>query len=140
MTSMVSTTTTTTHVTMTTTSVVSTSTITTTTSSASANDSPKLVSLSVKVFLHHNLPALVVKPVHLVNGRLCHLLSGELHNSGTSRFPGFIVEQLDVGDLADLLPEEVLHLLPLHLIGQVGDEDPLVSRAFPGLAPTSMTH
>merc|ERR1719234_1746982 len=140
MTSMVSTTTTTTHVTMTTTTIVSTSTITTTTTSASANDSTKLVPLGVKVFLHHNLPALVVKPVHLVNGRLGHLLGGELHNSGTSWFPRFIVEQLDVGDLANLLPEEVLHLLPLHLIGQVGDEDSLVSRAFPGLAPTSMTH
>merc|ERR1719234_1058092 len=140
MTSMVSTTTTTTHVTMTTTTVVSTSTITTTTSSASANDSPKLVSLGVKVLLHHDLPALVVEPVHLVNGCLRHLLGWELHNSGTSRFPGFIVEQLDVGDFADLLPEEVLHLLPLHLIGQIGDKDPLVSWAFPGLAPTSMTH
>merc|ERR1719331_338217 len=121
---------------MTSTAIVTTSSISTTTS-ASSNDSSKLVTLSIKVFFHDNLPALVVESVHLVDGQLGHLLGGELHHFSTSWFPGFIIEQLDVGNLADLLPEEVLHLLPLHLIGQVGDEDSLVSRAFPRLDRTS---
>merc|ERR1719490_227199 len=127
----------TTHVPVTSTAIVTTSSISSTTTSASSNDSTKLVTFSIKVFFHDNLPALIVEPVHLVDGQLGHLLGGELHHSSTSWFPRFIIEQLDVGNLADLLPEEVLHLLPLHLIGQVGDEDSLVSRAFPRLDRTS---
>ena len=113
MTSMVSTST---HVSMTTTPIISTSTISSTTSTSSYNPA-KLVSFSIEIFFHHNFPALVVKPVHLVDGELGHLLGGELHHTSTSWFPRLVVEQLDVGNLPDLLPEEVLHLLPLHLVG-----------------------
>merc|ERR1719394_2104025 len=115
-----------THVPVSTATVIPTSPISTT---ASPNNAAELVPLGVEVLFHHNLPALVVKPVHLVDGQLGHLLGGEFHHSGASWFARLVIEELDIGNLAHLLSEEVLDLLPLHLIGQVGNEDPLISRA-----------
>merc|ERR1719350_2479100 len=96
-----------THVPVTSTAIVTTSSISTTTS-ASSNDSTKLITLCIKVFFHYNLPALVVEPVHLVDGQLGHLLGGELHHSGASWFARLVIEELDIGNLAHLLSEEVL--------------------------------
>ena len=48
--------------------------------------------------------------MHLVYGDLGHLLRGELHDPGPPGLAGLVIEELDIGDLADLATEQVLHL------------------------------
>merc|ERR1719348_277676 len=98
-----------------------------------------LVPLNIEILLDNNFPSFVVKSVHLVNGLPCHVCSWELHDAGAPRLARLIIEKFNIANLSNLLPEQVLHLLPLHLIGKVRHKDPLFWRPFPHLPSRSTT-
>merc|ERR1719245_281192 len=113
--------------------IISASSSSSTAASAATDDSATLVSLNIKVLLDNNLATLVLVPVHLVDGLLGQLHRVELHDSCTSRLASLIIKQLNIRHLAHLLPEQVLHLLPLHVEGEVGDENSPLRRSSLGL-------
>merc|ERR1719330_2188752 len=101
--------------------------------STASNYPPAPVSVHIKVLFDDNFPSLELISVHLVDGVLGQLHGVKLHHPGAPGLAILVIEQLDVGHLANLLSEQVLHLLPLHLKGQVGDKDSPLRGTFPGL-------
>lgn len=79
-----------------------------TSSSGTLHDPSGLVPLHVEVFLHDELAALQVVPVHLLDGLLRQILGPEFEDAAAARLLVLVVEQLDVRHVPDLLAEQIL--------------------------------
>ena len=96
--------------------------------SVGGDDLAELVPLHVKVLLDDQLALLEVVSVHLLDGLLGVVRALELEDAAPPRLAVLILEEVDVADGADLLLEQVLHVLPLGLERYVGDEHAFLGR------------
>ena len=79
------------------------------TNSSGAFDDPSgLVALDVEVLLDDQLAAVQIVAMHLLDGLLGQVLRPELEDAAAAGLVVVVIEQLNVGHVANLGPEKIL--------------------------------
>lgn len=83
-------------------------------------DTTKLVALITKVLLHHNVAAVQLIAVHLIQCDLNKFGLLELNDATASRFATFVVKELNECNITNFTTKQILNILPTRLERDTG--------------------